>query len=486
MGPEHPRSPATESLAGWMCLAESAADVSPGIGDVMRSACQLVRSAIDNQADNLAEELMRIMAATDEGPGISRRVLAATVREMLEADLTPLSPATAAYQFQQSIDELDDNDRALLREFGGAPEGAGDSITSQMIIAAGARIASEAAGVLAPRPGQGPDDYYFGGADARWFFTASLELPGMIGDRRPMCYFRPRHPLVGDKICITESTFNNRDIDNWPLRSHKGKPGEVDGAYRATLNDDEVIEFANILPNELRQGSYVCRAVIEPDSRAVRTVGRIVSDHRGEITSVADAAVQAAKNMILAVHPAGALALPLADLLAGLGGNICEHLVNALGRLIEPRSLPAWLISHTVVWADASPLSVFLIRCPDEPRSFSLHGIKQQSDGGGTQISADYRNLDKNLYNYGRLMWGASRPNVMLPGVPDDLWSLVDEVRQPVIWTNPEFDRRGFRVLVPQQHEKARYVTALRADIRFNKATATERVSRKGPKGFSL
>jgi hypothetical protein len=102
-----------------------------------------------------------------------------------------------------------------------------------------------------------------------------------------------------------------------------------------------------------------------------------------------------------------------------------------------------------------------------------LHGISGTSAAGGTQISATYPDLPKLLYNQGRLMWGASRPNPSLPGLPADLWSvadgqgLPDGLGEPVIWTQPEFDRRGFRVLVPQRSDKARYVTALRADIRF-------------------
>ncbi len=96
-----------------------------------------------------------------------------------------------------------------------------------------------------------------------------------------------------------------------------------------------------------------------------------------------------------------------------------------------------------------------------------LHGLAGNEIGARPVISAEYRDLPKKLYNHGRLMCGASRPDVTAPLVSEQLWPVVDSSSQPVIWTNPEFDTRGFRLLVPQKRDKARYVTALRADIRF-------------------
>src|ERR1700691_3056572 len=40
--PEGQFGPLAEPLAGWMCLAECASDLAPGIGDVMRSAGLLI------------------------------------------------------------------------------------------------------------------------------------------------------------------------------------------------------------------------------------------------------------------------------------------------------------------------------------------------------------------------------------------------------------------------------------------------------------
>jgi hypothetical protein len=468
VGAENWRSPIAESLAGWMCLAECAADVSPGIAHLMRSAGQLVRCAAEKEAIDRADALIDAVSGDSYQEVIPRRMLAAAVRQMLEANCVPLSPELAARQLDESIQGLRREDLVLLAEHSVQPDLAADELASRAMVPAGARIASEAAGVLPPRPGQPPDEYYFGGDQVRWFFTASLELPRSIGGHLPVRCFKPRHKVMGDNVCITESTYNNVDVDNEPLIARQGRTGEIGGGYRPTLDEDEVNEFANILPQELRQKSYVCRTVINPDSAAIRTVGQAVSDHRSAITQVAKAAADAATLAIGALHPA---ALPLTGLLDGLAANITNHLIDAFGRLIAPRSLPAWVISHSVVWAEADPLSVFLLYCPDEPRRYWLHAIRQSSEKS-TKISAEYPNLDKDLYFHGRLMWGASRPNDAFPSMPADLWSVVDEHKQPVIWTTPEYDKRGFRVLVPQQRDGTRYVTALRADIRFNKAPA--------------
>lgn len=469
VAPENWRSPVGESLAGWMCLAECAADIAPGIGHVMRSAGQLVRSVAEHEAIERADALIEAVSGDDQQELIPRRIVAAVVRQVLAADCVPLSPALAARQLTESIDSLSEPDISLLRDqLGAEDQSTAWFLSGQGMAAAGARIASEAAGILPPVPGQRPDDYYFGGDDARWFFTASLELPSSIGKQLPMRCFKPRHRVItGDSICITESTFNNLDVDNSPLSARQGRTGEIGGSYRLTLDQDEVNEFANILPQQkLRQKSYVCRAAINPDSAAIRRVSHVVNDHRDAIKQVAEAAADAARLAIAVLHP---VALPLADLLDGLATNIFGHLIDAFGRLIEPRSLPAWVISHSVIWAEASPLSVFLLRCPDEPSRYWLHGIKQESARESTEISSYYPNLDKDLYFHGRLMWGASRPNDAFPPMPADLWSVVDKAQQPVVWTSPEYDRRGFRVLVPQQRDGTRYVTALRADIRFNR-----------------
>lgn len=492
--PEGPPRPLAEPFAGWMSLAECASEVAPGVGDVMRSAGLLAQSAIESQADNLGYALTEILAGRHtiaepaeaaEQSAMARPVVAETVHRLVTAGRLPLSPRLAAENLANSVSDLDQAERGLfdqlVRRTGSEPrtgtdEGEPadyDGLTGQMLLTTGAQLASIAAGVQPPQLGSDPDGYYFGKPSVRWWLTASLELPESIVGSHPVHCLQPQHGWTGDRIRIIESTFNNLDVDD-ALQQGSVKAGEIRSGYRDTLRDDEVIEFADIVKRPLDQRSYVCRAIIEPDSRALRSIGRIVASHREEIISMADAAAQAAATVISA-HPAGTLAAPLIQLLAGLPGAITAHLTSALGRVVEPRSLPAWVISHTVVWTDpTSPLSVFLLKCPDEEvRRMRLHGITGQADPGPTQISADYRNQPKALYNYGRLMWGASRPDVTKPGMPADLWSVVDGAGrprgqgQPVIWTQPEYDRRGFRVLVPQQRDKARYVTALRADIRF-------------------
>jgi hypothetical protein len=477
-----------------MSLAECVSEIAPGVGDVMRSAGLLAQVATESQAGSLGSELTGILAGEHdtvdhaepaELSGLATAVISPAVRQLLEAGRLPLSPKLAAENLADSVNDLGESERNLLHTLGrqigstlgeGADEGQTpgyEGLTGQTLLSAGALLASAAVGVHPPEPGSDPDGYYFGGPSVRWWLTASLELPEAIGGSHPVHCLQPQHGWIGDRVRIIESTYDNLDVDD-ALQQGSVKAGEIRSGYRSTLGDDEVAEFADIVTRPLDQRSYVCRALIEPDSRALRSIGRIVTSHQEEIRSLADAAAQAAATVISA-HPAGALAAPLIQLLAGLPGAITAHLTSALARVIEPRSLPAWLISHTVVWAGpASPLSVFLLKCPDEEvRRMRLHGITGEAGAGPTQISADYHNLPKALYNYGRLMWGASRPDVTKPGMPADLWSVVDGADrpkgqgQPVIWTQPEFDRRGFRVLVPQQRGKARYVTALRADIRF-------------------
>ena len=479
-----------------MCLAECASDLAPGIGDVMRSAGLLVRAAIESQAPVLGRLLTDILAGPEgrlaatgagETRDFSRPVVAATVYQLLESARLALSPELAARNLADSIDELDTDERDLLSQFG-AP-GAGEfpaftgltvgggyrDITGQMLLSAGSRLASEAAGVPPPGPGDDPDRFYFGKAGARWWFTASLELPQSIGGQHPVHCMRPQHNRWGgDRIQVTESTYQNLDVND-ALQSRKVGAGEVRNGYRVTLRDDEADKFADNMSKPVDYRSYVCRALIEPDARTIRSIGKIVASHQQEISGVVTAAVQNALAVISTLHPAAIIAAPLTQLLEPLLGPVTNHLVRALAARTGPRNLPTWLISHTVVWANpTAPLSVFLLRCPDEdPRRMRLHGISGTSVSGGTQISAAYPDLPKLLYNQGRLMWGASRPNPSLPGMPADLWSVVDGkdrpdgLGEPVIWTQPEFDSRGFRVLVPQRCGKARYVTALRADIRF-------------------
>jgi len=488
-------SPLAEPFAGWMCLADCASDIAPGIGDVMRSAGLLARAAIEAQAPDLSRELTEVLAGprdewayvkADEAERLARPVVAATVHQMLEAGRLPLSVPVAARNLADSVRELDADERGLLGELGGVAASEFPAITSltsaggyrdltgQMLLSAGSRLASEAAGVAPPRPGTDPDGFFFAKAGARWWLTASLELPDSMSGQHPVHCVRPEHRMAGDRIQITESTYQNLDVDD-ALLCRGVRAGEISSGYRGTLRDDEADMFADVVTAPMDYRSYVCRALIEPDSRAVRSVSRIVASHRQQISGLVDSAAQVAVAAISAAHPAAVLAAPLVQLLANLVGPITEHLVSALAQRTGPRSLPAWLISHTVVWANAStPLSVFLLRCPDEEvRRMRLHGIRAATGSGQTQISADYRDLPKVLYNHGRLMWGASRPDPALAGMPADLWSVVDGQGrpgghgEPVIWTQPEFDSRGFRVLVPQQGGNARYVTALRADIRF-------------------
>src|SRR5205085_2604366 len=150
-----------------------------------------------------------------------------------------------------------------------------------------------------------------------------------------------------DKIGITESTFNELDVG--ALQQGNVKAGEVRTGYRATIGEDEVSEFADIVSSPLDQRSYVCRALIEPDSRALRSLGKVIAGHDDEIKSLADAAAEATGDFIATLHPAAALAAPLVQLLGKLSAIISAQLISALARKLQPRSLPAWLISHTVV-----------------------------------------------------------------------------------------------------------------------------------------
>lgn len=483
--PEGQLSPLAEPLAGWMTLAECASALEPGIGDVMRSAGLLARAAIEDQAPELSLKLTDILTDSYEAEGLARPVVAAEVYRVLEARRLALTPELAARNLADSVDELGNGERNMLDRLSQAagslpdvtalqPTGLYNGVSDAALQSAGAFLASEVAGVQAPQPGDSPERFYFGRSGVRWWLTASLELPESIGGQHPVRCMRPQARRHGDRVDVVESTYLNFDVDD-ALVARRVRAGEIPGTYRSTHHEDEVDIFADIVRRPLDYRSYVCRALIEPDSRASRSISRIITGHKQEISDAIDSAAQAATAAVAAIHPAAVLAMPLMQLLTGLFTPIVEHLVSALAMRTGPRTLPAWLISHTVIWAnDTMPLSLFLLRCPDEPRrQMRLHAIRGVTGSGGTSVSAAYGDLPKDLYFHGRLMWGASRPDPARPGLPDDLWSVVDTVqpgtptRHPVIWTQPEFDRRGFRVLVPQCANDARYVAALRADIRF-------------------
>lgn len=311
--------------------------------------------------------------------------------------------------------------------------------------------------------------YYYGKSapDPSWWLTASLELPDSLAGLQPVRCLRPQHSTLGDKVRVTESTVNNVDVDDALVTRDRVRSGIISDGYRATLNADYVSEFANVVGRPADQRSYVCRAMIEPDCRALRTIGRAVAAHNERIKTVANGVADAALQGILTAGPAGPVAAPLARLLQGLPGILTARLVDALTRVLEPRSMPAWVISHTVIWAGRWPLSIFLVQRRDEElRRTRLHGLTGGEIDGLPEISADYQGRPKRLYNYGRLMWGESRAYATPDPMPGRLWSVVAAQSQPVVWTSPELDNRGFRLLVPQKSDNASYVTALRADIR--------------------
>ena len=270
--------PLAEPLVGWMCLAECASDLAPGIGDVMRSAGLLVRTLIEWQAPDLGRQLTDILAGpegrlvstgVDETQGLSRPVVAATINHMLESTRLALSPALAARNLADSIHELDTDERELLSQLSDAAEGdfpaitgltdggGYDGITNQMLVSAGSRLASEAAGVPLPGSGDDQDGFYFGKAGSRWWLTASLELPRSIGGQHPVHCVRPKHSCFGDRIQVTQSTYQNLDVDG--LQLGRVSAGEIRNGYRGTLTNDEADKFSDNVSIPIDYRSYVCR-----------------------------------------------------------------------------------------------------------------------------------------------------------------------------------------------------------------------------------
>ena len=78
-----------------------------------------------------------------------------------------------------------------------------------------------------------------------------------------------------EDVQLDKSFTDDLDVDS--LQQGGIKAGEVRAGYRATIGDDEVSEFADIVSMPLDQRSYVCRALIEPDSRALRSLSKVIA-----------------------------------------------------------------------------------------------------------------------------------------------------------------------------------------------------------------
>jgi hypothetical protein len=475
-----PAPPFGLAFAGWQCMASMVDEVSPGIADVMRNAGLLVRAAIEEHADRIAD-----VAAESLSDVAFSRHAAEVVRAELSSGLLPITKEFAARLVAESIEDLDDDERRFL-QVGPAPTESfahgvlPESLTSEGATGVGGpptfveAVAALVAGALRP-DWSDPSGLLMDPLTEipQWWVTAALELRDSLSAELSSVYcVAPVHKR-GDKIEVQEITYTGRQITG--LENPKVTGGAIVDKYGVDVKQERAPGFFETVDAELRNFCYVARITDKHANRAAREIGKLLQDRGDAIVAAVGTSIDLAKPAALAVAAAhGAppqLIEPLLGLLSGMATGLVEKIRQALVRAFADVILAPWLLTHTVALpvvgsSRVKPVSIWLLESGGSEEWLLASAQRDANDPAQLYELTD--NYAHHVgFNYrGRVQIGASRS--LSEQSPAGLVAKVATERRPAVWVEPLREGAGFHALLPHSNPNGgMYVTAIRSEIRY-------------------
>jgi hypothetical protein len=446
----------TQPLGGWMVMADLVGDEAPQLSDLMRSCGYLARAAIEEQTPKLLASTLNHESFT-EVPEVVR----IQVQSELLDGLLPVTARMVADEALACREDLDNHSQELLR--GNDP-----------LVAAAVEVVSGSSALATELPLPRPYRIEDG---PRWWATASLDLPAVLGTNGSIYCELPVH-RGGDHTVATEVTYVDRDFE--ALQNDNVQVGLVPETYRDDIDLDRVAGYFDTIDPSLHHFFFVLRLHEQHKSRLARRLGKLVADSRPRVRDlVKDALAQAQLTATSLMEPHAALVSPVLKLFENLPSILLDRLLSVLERSLADVNMPSWTISHTVACvSEFAPVSVFLLSsfaAPDRRLHWaeweeapSYYGRwtgfgEPSTEQQEIKVRDDYDHHPKFHYS-GRVMLGESRP--VGRHCPIDLWRIVADLGHPVTWSG---SRTGLHVLIPHEEPNGDgcYVSAVRADVRY-------------------
>jgi len=445
-----------QPLGGWMAMADLVGDEAPQLSDLMRSSGYLAQAVVEEQTPALLDWIL-----SHESFSEVPKVVRTQVQSELLEDLLPVTSRIAAEEALACREDLYNQSPELLR---------GD----EPLVAAAVEVVSTSSEVATELPLK---RLYRDEDGPRWWATASLDLPGVLGTNGSIYCRRPVH-RGGDHTIAMEITYVDRDFE--ALRNDNVRVGLVPETYRGDINLDRVAGYFDTIDPTLHHFFFVLRLREQHRSRLARRLSKLVADSRPRVRDlVNDALAQAQLTANALMGAQAALVSPVLKLFDNLPSLLLDRLLGVLEKSLADVNMPSWTISHTVACvSELPPVSVFLLSslaAPDRrlhwaeweetSSHYSHYSFDPVPEPQAQEIKTrdDYPHHPKFHYS-GRIMLGESQQ--VERQCPFGLWEKVADIGHPVTWSG---SRSGLHVLIPHEEPNGEgcYVSAVRADVRY-------------------
>jgi hypothetical protein len=288
----------------------------------------------------------------------------------------------------------------------------------------------------------------------QWRIVAALEQPNKIRHSGILfCAASSRH--LRKNVRIKELTYQDIEYESTPSGDVKDRQWVTlqDSSGSAFLRDfdsHETPDFAKTILANPDGAAYLLQ--LNLGGRLAPLVSEFMEAHERDILDLAKTLIEPAKALVPILHCVPAAVLEAVPKL--LTTSIKKIIQKRLG----DRTLPSWVIHHTVLKADGqAPVSVVLLRSPEQTKAAKATLAGTKLINGEMEETRNYEGYQVvQLGPRGRFIDGATLPTNAADPVPvevnDRIWNLVADKGQPIVWSDcweSGEPTHGFRALVP-------------------------------------
>lgn len=420
----------SQILEGWELMAEAVAESDPSLASLMSSGTLVARAAFAQEVPSFMAQLRAYLADTGLTPEFQEELMGEVSRLISE----PPSAFTLDWLMARHEQAV-----SAFIEGRGVPEN-----DSGNFLAAAASAAIRAG---LGRDQQNPSSYQ------QWRIIAALEQPNKI--HRSGSLFCAASWRFRRNVRLKELTYQDIEYQSTPSGDVRDRQwvtlqDSSGSAFPRDFDSHETPDFAKTILGDTDGAAYLLQ--LNLGGNLAPLASEFMEAHERDILGLAEILIQPAKALVPILH-----CVP-ASLLAAVPKLLTTSIKKIIQKRLGDRTLPSWVIHHTVLKADGeAPVSIVLLRSPEQANTAKATLAGTKLTNGEMEQTRNYEGYQVvELGPRGRFIDGATLPANATDPVPvevnDRIWNLVADKGQPIVWSDcweSGEPTHGFRALVP-------------------------------------
>jgi hypothetical protein len=288
----------------------------------------------------------------------------------------------------------------------------------------------------------------------QWRIIAALEQPNKIRRSGSLFCAAPSRQLRKN-LRLKELTYQDIEHVSTPSGDVKDRQWvtlqDADGGvFVRDFDSHETPDFAKTVLASPDGAAYLLQ--LNLGGRLAPLASEFMKAHEQDILDLAEMLIQPAKALVPILH-----GVP-GRVLAAVPKLLTTSIKKIIEKRVGDRTLPSWVIHHTVLKADGeAPVSIVLLRSPEQSKAAKATLAGTKLTNGEMEETRNYQGYQVvQLGPRGRFIDGATLPTNAADPVPvevnDHIWNLVANKGQPIVWSDcweSGEPTHGFRALVP-------------------------------------